>query len=80
MRIRIRNTALHFDCTEYLLWLQAQVKPCIEKLNNDSDFDVRYYASEAAMGKDWVPVLSRSGYTIQKRMETQVKAICKQSK
>jgi hypothetical protein len=31
--------------------LQAQVKPCIEKLNNDSDFDVRYYASEAAMGE-----------------------------
>ena len=31
--------------------LQAQVRPCIEKLNNDSDFDVRYYASEAAMGR-----------------------------
>ena len=30
--------------------LQAQIRPCIEKLNNDSDFDVRYYASEAAMG------------------------------
>ena len=29
---------------------QTQVRPCIEKLNNDSDFDVRYYASEAAMG------------------------------
>jgi serine/threonine-protein phosphatase 2A regulatory subunit A len=28
---------------------QAQVRPCIEKLNNDSDVDVRYYASEAAM-------------------------------
>ena len=30
---------------------QAQVRPCIEKLNNDSDVDVRYYASEAAMGE-----------------------------
>merc|ERR1719154_575457 len=29
--------------------VQTQVRPCIEKLNNDSDFDVRYYASEAAM-------------------------------
>jgi len=27
----------------------AQVRPVIEKLNTDSDFDVRYYASEAAM-------------------------------
>ena len=27
--------------------LQAQIRPCIEKLNNDSDFDVHYYASEA---------------------------------
>ena len=30
--------------------MQAQVRPVIEKLNTDSDFDVRYYASEAAMG------------------------------
>ena len=29
----------------------AQVKPCINKLNEDSDFDVRFFASEAAMGK-----------------------------
>jgi len=28
---------------------QGQVKPCLDKLNNDSDFDVRYYASEAAL-------------------------------
>ena len=27
------------------------MRPCIEKLNTDSDFDVRYYASEASMGK-----------------------------
>ncbi len=36
---------------KFMFQLQAQVKPCIEKLNNDSDFDVRYYASEAAMGE-----------------------------
>merc|ERR550519_1838186 len=30
--------------------MQSQVKPTIEKLNGDSDFDVRYYASEAALG------------------------------
>ena len=30
---------------------QSQIKPCLEKLNSDSDFDVRYYASEA-MGKE----------------------------
>ena len=29
--------------------IQSQVRPCVEKLNTDSDFDVRYYASEAAM-------------------------------
>jgi hypothetical protein len=28
------------------------VKPCINKLNEDTDFDVRYFASEAAMGKE----------------------------
>ena len=33
-----------------ILYIKTQVRPCIEKLNNDSDFDVRYYASEAAMG------------------------------
>ena len=34
-----------------MILFQAQVKPTIDKLNTDSDFDVRYYASEAAMGK-----------------------------
>ena len=40
------------------------MRPCIEKLNTDSDFDVRYYASEAAMGTDrfiqiiWVFILT----------------------
>ena len=31
--------------------MQSQVKPCINKLNEDSDFDVRFFASEAAMGE-----------------------------
>jgi serine/threonine-protein phosphatase 2A regulatory subunit A len=30
--------------------MQSQVKPAIDKLNADADFDVRYYASEAALG------------------------------
>ena len=29
----------------------SQVKPCINKLCDDSDFDVRYFASEAFLGK-----------------------------
>jgi len=28
---------------------QAQIRPVIDKLNTDSDFDVRYYAAEAAL-------------------------------
>ena len=28
-----------------------QVKPCLTKLNDDADFDVRYFASEASTGK-----------------------------
>jgi len=35
----------------------AQVRPVIEKLNTDSDFDVRYYASEAAMGRALLLIL-----------------------
>jgi serine/threonine-protein phosphatase 2A regulatory subunit A len=31
--------------------LVSQVKPCIGKLNEDTDFDVRYFASEAALGE-----------------------------
>jgi len=27
--------------------LQTQVKPCLDKLQNDSDVDVRYFAKEA---------------------------------
>ncbi|GIY98639.1 protein phosphatase 2A regulatory subunit A, putative [Caerostris extrusa] len=27
--------------------LESQVKPCLDKLNNDTDMDVRYFASEA---------------------------------
>lgn len=32
--------------------MQSQVKPTITKLNEDTDFDVRFYASEAATGKN----------------------------
>lgn len=31
--------------------MQAQVKPILGKLNDDTDFDVRYFASEAVIGK-----------------------------
>ena len=32
--------------------LSSQIKPALGKLNDDSDFDVRFYASEAAQGED----------------------------
>jgi serine/threonine-protein phosphatase 2A regulatory subunit A len=31
--------------------MQSQIKPTLNKLNDDTDFDVRYFASEAATGK-----------------------------
>ncbi len=31
--------------------LQSQVRPILTKLNDDTDFDVRYYASEASTGE-----------------------------
>lgn len=31
--------------------MQSQIKPVLSKLNDDSDFDVRFFASEAATGK-----------------------------
>ena len=31
--------------------LQGQIKPVLNKLNEDQDFDVRFFASEAAVGK-----------------------------
>ena len=31
--------------------LQQQVKPCLEKLRNDTDGDVQYYALEAQESK-----------------------------
>ncbi len=31
--------------------MQSQVKPTLTKLNEDADFDVRYYASEAVLGE-----------------------------
>ncbi len=33
--------------------MQAHVKPTLAKLNEDADFDVRYYASEASVGESW---------------------------
>ena len=30
--------------------VQAQVKPCLDKLNSDSDVDVKFYAQEALTG------------------------------
>ena len=32
--------------------MQSQIKPMLSKLNEDADFDVRYFASEAALGKN----------------------------
>ncbi len=31
--------------------MQSQIKPCLTKLNDDTDFDVRFFASEAALGE-----------------------------
>ena len=31
--------------------MSSQVKPALTRLNEDSDFDVRYYASEAGLSK-----------------------------
>ena len=33
-----------------LYWSRFQVKPILAKMNEDTDFDVRYYASEASVG------------------------------
>jgi hypothetical protein len=30
--------------------LQSQIKPCLNKLGDDADFDVRFFASEAVTG------------------------------
>ncbi len=32
--------------------MQSQIKPCLTKLNDDTDFDVRFFASEAALGEE----------------------------
>lgn len=31
--------------------MQSQIKPILTKLNEDTDFDVRFYASEALVGR-----------------------------
>ena len=46
-----RREQIFFCASNNIFPFQSQVRPCIEKLNTDSDFDVRYYASEASMGK-----------------------------
>ena len=51
VRFNVAKTLSQISTVVPAAALQAQVRPCIEKLNNDSDFDVRYYASEAAMGR-----------------------------
>ena len=48
---RGRSNQMFFGASYNIFPFQSQVRPCIEKLNTDSDFDVRYYASEASMGK-----------------------------
>ena len=32
--------------------MNSQIKPVLTKLNDDQDFDVRYFASEASTGKN----------------------------
>jgi len=49
VRFNVAKTLQHITGVLPSSAQQAQVKPCLDKLNNDSDFDVRYYASEAAM-------------------------------
>merc|ERR1711953_1061749 len=49
VRFNVAKTLQQISTVVPAAALQAQIRPCIEKLNNDSDFDVRYYASEAAM-------------------------------
>ena len=51
VRFNVAKTLQQISTVVPAAALQSQVRPCIEKLNNDSDFDVRYYASEAAMGR-----------------------------
>ena len=50
VRFNVAKTLQQISAVVPASALQSQVRPCIGKLNNDSDFDVRYYASEAAMG------------------------------
>jgi len=49
VRFNVAKTILSISKVLPAAAIQSQVRPCIEKLNTDSDFDVRYYASEASM-------------------------------
>lgn len=54
-----------FNFAPFSRTLQSQVKPCLDKLNGDMDVDVKFFASEAMMGKfccisevvQWTPLL-----------------------
>ena len=49
VRFNVAKTLHHIISVLPSSATQGQVKPCLEKLNNDADFDVRYFASEAAL-------------------------------
>ena len=46
--VYITTLTLLLSCSSAL---QQQVKPCLEKLRQDSDIDVQYFAQEAIEGK-----------------------------
>lgn len=45
----------------YCSALQQQVKPCLEKLRQDTDIDVQYFAQEALEGKLWLASHPKEG-------------------
>merc|ERR1711878_202854 len=49
VRVNVAKTILSISKVLPAAAIQSQVRPCIEKLNTDSDLDVRYYASDASM-------------------------------
>ena len=51
--------------------VQAQVKPVLDKLNTDSDVDVKYFASEAIAGiAGKIFIIYSTKYTIEKKICT----------
>ena len=52
MSVLTRNVVvINFNKLLIFSMVQAQVKPCLDKLNSDADIDVKYYAQEALTGK-----------------------------